>query len=315
MAKTAIVFPGQGAQAIGMGRDVCEAHSAARDIFGRAHEVVGFDLAAICFDGPAEKLEQTDIQQPAIFATSVAMLEAYRASGAPTGGIAMAGGLSLGEYTALYSAGAFSFEDGLRLVHRRGQLMQEAAGAAPSGMVTLVGASETDAREICEKAAGDDVLAPANYNCPGQIVLAGSKAACSRALTAANEKGVRAVVLAVAGAFHSPYMRSAAEGLELVLTETRIAAPKFPVISNVTADYHGDPATIRKSLAAQVTSPVLWQKCAEKLVADGAERMIEFGPGRVLTGLMKKISRRFPIQNVSTAETIEAAGAAAAGPA
>lgn len=313
MEKTAILFPGQGAQTIGMGRDVCEAHPAARKVFDRANEVVGFDLAAICFDGPAEKLEQTDIQQPAIFVTSAAIWEAYRTSGARANGIAMTGGLSLGEYTALYAAGAFSFEDGLRLVHRRGQLMQEAAGAAPSGMVTLVGADETDAREICEMAAGDDVLAPANYNCPGQIVLAGSKAACARALTAANEKGVRAVVLSVAGAFHSPFMRSAAEGLELVLTETKIESPKFPVISNVTADYHGDPETIRKSLSAQVTSPVLWQKCAERLVADGAERMIEFGPGRVLTGLMKKISRRFPIMNISTADGIEAAGAAAAG--
>ncbi len=304
MNATAVIFPGQGAQSVGMGRQIAETFPRAREVFDRANDALGFDLAAICFAGPAERLEQTDIQQPAIFATSVAIWEAWRAGGGGGESITHAGGLSLGEYTALYAAGAMSFEDGLRLVRRRGELMQEAARANPSGMVSLVGADEEKARAVCERARGTEVLAPANFNCPGQIVIAGSKAACDRVPAVAEELGLRAIPLAVAGAFHSPLMASAAEGLRTVLEKVPFAAPHMRVIANVDGEYHGGSDAIRDSLRRQVTQPVLWQRCVERMIADGVRNFVEIGPGRVLTGLMRKINREVTCVNVGTIEAI-----------
>jgi [acyl-carrier-protein] S-malonyltransferase len=206
-------------------------------------------------------------------------------------------------------AGAVSFEDALRLVQRRGQLMQQAAMAAASGMVSLIGANEEAAVMLCERARNGDVLAPANFNCPGQIVISGSRAACARAVALAGEVGCRAVALPVAGAFHSPLMQSAADGLGDVLERTAFSPPALPVIANVDCEYHRDAAAIRGSLRRQVTEPVLWQRCVERMIADGVERFVEIGPGRVLTGLMRKIDRRKTALNVSTAEAIaEAVG-------
>lgn len=306
MSETAVIFPGQGAQAVGMGRDVAAASAKARAVYDRANRVLGFDLTRLCFEGPAEKLEQTDMQQPAIFVTSVAIFEAFVEGGGSLANFQRAGGLSLGEYTALHLAGAVEFDDCLKLVQRRGQLMQNAATARPSGMVSLVGADKEKAEAICEKARGDDVLTPANFNCPGQIVIAGSKAACERAVAAAEEFGCRAVPLAVAGAFHSAIMAPAAEGLRSMLDATHFGTTKIPVISNVNANYHGDAAAIRASLFRQLTQPVLWQQCVERMAADGADRFVEFGPGRVLTGLMRKINRAITAVNISTAEAVAA---------
>jgi [acyl-carrier-protein] S-malonyltransferase len=213
----------------------------------------------------------------------------------------------LGEYTALHVAGAVSFEDALRLVRRRGELMQQAAFASPSGMVSLVGADEAAARALCERARGGDVLAPANFNCPGQIVIAGSRSACERAVALAGEFQCRAVPLAVAGAFHSPLMQSAADGLEPVLEQTRFTTPRMKVIANVDAEFHRDPGSIRDSLRRQVTQPVLWQRCVERIMEDGVGQFVEIGPGRILTGLMRKINRNVPCANVSTAESIASA--------
>lgn len=315
MTPTAAVFPGQGAQFAGMGRDFAENSPAARQVFERANAVLGFDIAAICFSGPIDQLERTDIQQPAIFTTSAAIWEAWLAaggadeiiagdSGSGVGGFTAAGGLSLGEYTALYAAGAVSFEDGLRLVRRRGQLMQQAASAQPSGMVCLVGADEVVSTNICEEARQGDVLVPANFNCPGQIVIAGHKSACERALIAAEKHGCRGVALAVAGAFHTPLMQPAADALAPVLASTDFATPKFPVISNVDAGYHRDPASIRRSLALQVTHPVRWQACVQKMAAEGISRFVEFGPGRVLTGLLRKIDRKLEAMNIAAADAL-----------
>ncbi len=294
-----------------MGKDVAESSSAARAVFERSNEVLGFDLTRVCFEGPADELERTDVQQPAIFATSVAIWDAWLESGVSRESIAYCGGLSLGEYTALYVAGAMGFEDALRLVRRRGELMQQAAAASPSGMVSLVGAEESAARTLCDRARGGEVLSPANFNCPGQIVIAGSRSACERAVALAGEFQCRAVPLAVAGAFHSPLMQSAADGLSSVLEETRFAAPRMKVIANVDAQYHVSPASIRDSLRRQVTQPVLWQRCIERMFQDGVEQFIEIGPGRVLTGLMRKINRQVSTTNVSTAESIASATAAA----
>jgi len=304
MGKTAVVFPGQGAQSVGMGRDIVEVSERARSVYARAGEILGFDVAGLCFTGPAEMLERTDVQQPAIFVTSVACWEAFLEMGGSREQFSFAAGLSLGEYTALFVAGAVSFEEALRLVHRRGELMQAAATSAPSGMVSLVGANETSARALCDQARGEDVLAPANFNCPGQIVISGSRAACERAVSLAEEYQCRAVALKVAGAFHSPLMAPAAEGLREMLERTRFSAPMLTVAANVDAKHHGRPDEIRHSLRKQLTHPVRWQQCVEGMIADGADEFVEFGPGRVLTGLIRKIDRKVTVINASTAESL-----------
>lgn len=304
MTKTAAIFPGQGSQAVGMGKAIAESCARARNVFEKANRVLGFDLAQLCFEGPAEQLEKTDIQQPAIFTASVALWEAILEAGGSRDQFSYMGGLSLGEYTALFAAGSLDFEDGLKLVHERGKLMQRAAESSPSGMASLVGADEAMARELCDKARGADVLAPANFNCPGQIVISGSKVAIERAVSQASEVGCKAVALAVAGAFHSPLMKPAADGLRPLLNAAKFNKPSIPVIANVNADYHGDGSSIRESLAKQVTEPVLWQKCVERMIADGVTQFYEIGPGRVLTGLMRKINRDVAMTTVNSPEGI-----------
>jgi [acyl-carrier-protein] S-malonyltransferase len=297
-----------------MGRSAAEESGRARAVFDRAGELLGFDVADVCFNGPAEELERTDIQQPAIFVASVAVWEAYIEAGGQLDTYSWTAGLSLGEYAALHIAGAVGFDDALRLVMRRGQLMQEASLASPSGMVSLVGADEPTAIALCARARGTDILGPANFNCPGQIVISGSRAACDRAVELAAEFGCRAVALPVAGAFHSQLMEPAARGLESVLRETTFSEPVIPVISNVNAQPHGGPAAIRDALKRQVTQPVLWQRCVERMMAEGATHFVEIGPGRVLTGLMRKINRKMPITNVGDMASVTALIAQQAAP-
>lgn len=312
MGQQAVMFPGQGAQQVGMGKDVAERSAAARAVFDQANERLGFDLASLCFDGPAEEIEKTDIQQPAIFVTSVALWRAFVEAGGRADAFAYSGGLSLGEYTALHVAGAVSFEDALRLVRRRGQLMQEAATASPSGMVSLVGADETSAEALCAAVRQDEVLVCANFNCPGQVVISGAKAACERAVEAAGEHKLRAVTLPVAGAFHSPCMEPAAEGLWAVLTETRFSQPRMAVVSNVTGKPHENADSIREGLRRQLTAPVRWQHCVERMIADGVDSFVEVGPGKVLCGLLRKIDRSQKATPVNSAETAAAAATASA---
>jgi len=310
MGRIAAIFPGQGSQFVGMGRDVFDGSPGARIVFERANQCLGMDLSRLCFEGPEEQLEPTDIQQPAIFVTSAALWEAWLEAGGSRASFSAMGGLSLGEYTALYAAGAVEFEDALRLVQRRGELMQQAAQARPGGMVSLVGADEPSAKALCDRARGDGVLAPANYNCPGQIVIAGTKDACDRAASLAEQLDCRAVPLPVAGAFHTPLMESAAEGLSTMLQRTRFQTPAVPVVANVDARYHGGPEGIRESLRRQLTQPVLWQRCVERMTADGVERFLEMGPGRVLTGLMRKIDRKLNAVSVGTMDAIASTTAA-----
>jgi len=305
MGKTAFIFPGQGAQLAGMGADAAAASRRAASVYEKANDVLGFDLRAACFSGPAEGLEATDVQQPAILVTSIALLESLAERGDAAQLAAATAGLSLGEYTALYFAGSLSFEDAVTLVRRRGALMQQAAEASAGGMVSLVGADEIKAQQLCDRAADGDVLVLANLNCPGQIVLSGSAAACARAAELADEFGVRAVPLKVAGAFHSPLMQPAAERLGEVLAKTNIKAPRIPVVSNVTGQPHSDPASIRRLLQQQVTSAVRWQACMEYLIAGGFDRFVEVGPNRVLTGLMRKIDRKAKAVGINTQEAIE----------
>jgi len=305
MAKTAILFPGQGAQYVGMGHDIAEASEEAAEVFRQADQQLGVALSDLCFHGPGERLNATDISQPAIFVTSVAIWEALRANGmaeslSPSG----AAGLSLGEYTALWLGGSLHFVDGLRLVRRRGALMQAASEAAPSGMVSIMGLGERQVEALCGEAAGEDVLVPANFNCPGQIVVSGSKQACERAVDSVARQGGRAVLLAVAGAFHSPLMQSAADGLGEALAEAQIESPRMPVCRNVDGKYHEHPDSIRQALYNQVVQPVRWQRCIERMIADGFDHFVEIGPGRVLTGLMKKINRKVSITNISSARDV-----------
>ena len=298
----AAIFPGQGAQLVGMGLDVAREHPAAATVFAEADATLGFKLSELCFHGPAERLNATDIQQPAIFTTSVALFRAAVAAGKlAADSFAAMGGLSLGEYTALHLAGAMSFADGLRLVYRRGQLMQQAAEQEPGGMVSLLGGDEEKVLALCERVQQHGRVRPANFNCPGQIVISGDKAACDAVVAAAEESGLRAVPLPVAGAFHSELMRSAAEGLRPALASCEFARPRVRVIANVDAEYHAGPDEIRAALYRQVTDPVRWQGCVERLIADGCTDFWEVGPNRHLTGMMRKINRSAKTTNISTA--------------
>lgn len=305
MPETAFIFPGQGAQRVGMGKDLAEASPLAARVFEQANEILGFDLSRLCFDGPADRLEATDIQQPAIFVTSWAFWTALNDGGEAPGFSATAG-LSLGEYTALCASGSLGFDDAVRLVYKRGQYMQEAAQAVPSGMVSVVGLECEEVAELCVQAAEGEILTPANFNCPGQIVISGSKPACARAVQIVESAGKgRAIVLKVAGAFHSELMKPAAEKLNVELERTDFAIPKIPVISNVDATAHGSADQIRSSLYRQVFSPVRWQSSVEKMIADGIERFVEVGPGRGLTGMMRKIDRNKTAVNISSVETLD----------
>jgi [acyl-carrier-protein] S-malonyltransferase len=299
--SVAVMCPGQGAQAVGMGKDFYTRFGVAARVYDTADKALGFSLSKLCFEGPEEHLNKTDVAQLAIFVTSVAIFETLLELGkakAPD----FAAGLSLGEYTALHLAGVFSFEDGLKIVKARGQLMQAAAEAGPSTMLALIGADEAAANAICDEARQGDILVPANFNSPGQIVVSGAIAACERAVKAAENKGVRTMPLKVAGAFHSPFMQSAAVQMAQVLADVRFCPPRVPVISNVTAQPHGSPDSIKQLLVQQIIAPVRWQQSMETLRAAGVDKWIEVGPGRSLTGMLKKIDRKAAVANFSAAE-------------
>ena len=297
--------PGQGAQLVGMAKAWCESNSAARELFAQADAIfttslTGSTLSEMCFSGPQETLNRTDISQPALYTAAVACYHALPSEIRARATRAVAG-LSLGEYTALHLAGAFSFEDGLRLVMRRGALMQQAAVASKGGMVALIGGDEAQACEVCARATAEGgVLVPANFNAPGQIVLSGSADACDRAVGVAGDVGVRATKLQVAGAFHSPLMAPAADSMGEVLAKVDIAPLKHEVWSNVTAQPHerANPELLRQLLVKQLISPVRWsQSCAgliAAMVADGSRATAAFhelAPGSVLKGLMRRIDK------------------------
>ena len=314
--STFLLCPGQGAQTVGMGKAWFDASPEARAIFEQADKALGNRLGAplteLCFNGPVDKLNRTDIAQPALYVTSTACWKAMIAKTGHGNGeapLAAAAGLSLGEYTALHLAGAISFLDGLELVTLRGRAMQDAAEAVPggSGMLALIGADEPQAQDVCDEARGQDVLVCANFNAPGQIVLSGSKAAIERAHGIATQKGLRAAVLPVAGAFHSPLMAPAADRLRQALTGTTIREPRCPVVSNVTALPHaasaasgGTPGrtiveSIRAALVSQLTSPVRWAQSCQWMAANVKGDYHELAPGATLAGLMRRIDRSLKV--------------------
>jgi [acyl-carrier-protein] S-malonyltransferase len=294
MPNPAFLFPGQGAQTVGMGRQLV-ATPAAQQVFDRAGEILGYDLLAVCLDGPADKLDSTVYSQPALFVTSLAALEWLQANKPDVyADCKAAAGLSLGEYTALVFAGVLSFEDGLRVVQERGRAMQDAADAVKSSMVSILGLDADKINKVCDDARAEgEVLQIANYLCPGNIVVSGHKGACERVADLAVKAGaMKAIPLAVAGAFHTPLMQPAVERLKQALAGVQLNPPRIPVISNVDAVAHNDPEEIRELLVRQVVSPVQWEGTLKKLVAEGYSPYWEVGPGRVLRGLLKRVDRK-----------------------
>ena len=301
MSRIAFLFPGQGAQTVGMGRELDRDLPAARALFDLANEILGFDLRQLCFDGPVEALNSTDVSQPAIFVASLAALEDLKATQPEVvAACEGAAGLSLGEYTALVFSGAMDFETGLKVVRKRGQAMQAAAVASPSGMTSVLGLDEAGIDELCQRVAAHGRLWKANMLGPGNIVVSGDTAALAQVEAIATELGAsRVIPLAVAGAFHTPLMKPADDRLAEALAEAAISAPRLPVYSNVDANPHTDsPATIAQTLATQVTQGVRWDDSMRRMMADGFDTFYEIGPGRVLTGLLKRIDRKTPCTSV-----------------
>jgi [acyl-carrier-protein] S-malonyltransferase len=307
MGKTVLLFPGQGAQSVGMGKFLTEEFAPARKLFERAGEILGYNLAKVCFEGPADELDSTVISQPAIFTLSMAAVE-YLKSKTPEAveQCGAAAGLSLGEYSALCFAGAFSFEDGLRLVQKRGQAMQDAADATPSGMVSIIGAELSEIEKLCSdirnavnsESSKNGVLQVANILCPSNTAVSGTVECCEKLAELSATGSIRAVPLSVAGAFHTPLMKPADEILAAELAETPVSVPRIPVISNVDALPHSEPEDIRGTLVKQVLSPVLWEKSIRSLLEQGFDTFYEVGPGRVLRGLLKRIDRKVKCNGV-----------------
>lgn len=301
MPKTAFLFPGQGAQTVGMGAAVASSLPQAKALFDQSAEILGYDLLDLCTNGPEEKLNSTVHSQPALFVCSLAALEQLKQDSADiVEACDISAGLSLGEYTALVFAEAIEFEAGLRLVQARGQAMQDASDAIPSGMVSILGMEREQVQSLCDESRKDDVLQVANMLCPGNIVVSGSKAACERVAAAAEAAGAMKVIpLAVAGAFHTPIMQPAVERLSAALAEVEIKTPRIPVVSNVDAQPHDNPDEIRSLLEKQVVNPVLWEDSMRWLIDEfGVEQCYEIGTGRVLRGLLKRIARKLPCENI-----------------
>ena len=302
MGKTAFLFPGQGAQTVGMGRQLVQSLPAARELFDQANRILGYDLDAICFEGPAEQLDSTVYSQPGLFVCSLAALEQIRSETPEILPLAGAtAGLSLGEYTALVFGGVLDFDHALRVVQCRGEAMQAASDATPSGMVSVLGLEPDQVEQLCEDARQpNEILQVANYLCPGNIVVSGHNAACERLVELASEAGaMKVLALAVAGAFHTPIMQSAVDRLAAVLADVPMSAPRIPVVSNVDGKPHQDPEEIRDLLIQQVVSPVRWEDSMRWMLNEGYENFYEIGPGRVLRGLLRRIDRKANCNNVS----------------
>jgi [acyl-carrier-protein] S-malonyltransferase len=302
MGTSAIVFAGQGAQFVGMGKDLVDAYPVCRELYDEADRVLGYALSKLCFEGPLEELTKSNHCQPAIFVTSIACYHALKENYPNLAPVAMAG-LSLGEWSALHAAGAISFADTLKILQVRGAAMQAACEEQPGGMVSVMGLGTAELEAICQETG----VEMANLNSEQQTVLSGPRAGIEKAEALAKERGAkRAIVLEVAGAFHSSLMQSAVAKLQAVLDHVTISTPSIPVISNVTGTAHADADAIRREMLRQVTESVHWYEGVEAMTAAGADTFIECGPGKVLTGLIKRIARGSQLLNVQDTETLTA---------
>jgi [acyl-carrier-protein] S-malonyltransferase len=293
----AFVFPGQGAQFVGMGKDLYENNPLAKELFDKANDILGYKITDIMFEGTAEELKQTKVTQPAVFLHSVISALCMGDEFKPD----MVAGHSLGEFSALVAAGALSFEDGLRLVYARAMAMQKACEMAPGTMAAIIALPDEKVEEICAEISTEgNIVIPANYNCPGQLVISGNVDAINLACGKLKEAGAkRALPLPVSGAFHSPLMQPAKDELQAAIEKTEIHAPICPVYQNVDGKPHTDPAEIKQNLIAQLTSPVRWTQCVQNMIADGADDFTECGPGKALQGMITKINREVNVHGIA----------------
>jgi [acyl-carrier-protein] S-malonyltransferase len=303
--KVAWLFPGQGAQEVGMGKALAEKSAAARDVFARADAALGASISKLCFEGPMEELTLTANLQPALVATSSALVAALRERWPDLAPPAFAAGHSLGEYSALVAAGAFDLEAAVRLCRLRGEAMQEAVPPGEGAMAAIMGMDADGVIQLCADAAQGDVLSPANFNSPGQIVIAGHARAVDRAKELANGRGGKLTPLKVSAPFHCALMRPAAARLAPALAGTKMGAFAFPVVANVDGAPNDDPAQVADLLTRQIDGPVQWVKSIERIAAEGVTKALEIGPGKVLAGLVKRIDRRIQVLNVGNADDIE----------
>jgi len=301
LVKVAYVFPGQGSQWVGMGRDLCQGFEAAKTVFDQADEALGFALSRLCFDGPEDELRQTVNAQPAIVTTSFACLEASREAGVDLPPASFVAGHSLGEYTALAAAGVLDFADAVYLARERGRLMHEAGQMTPGGMAAIIGLDEAPLSELCAE-TGAQI---ANINCPGQIVISGAEDNINRAVELAKSRGAhRAIPLQVSGAFHTPLMQSAVDGMAKIIAKLEFNDPTPPLIGNTTAQPLTTAPAVKEELLYQLCNCVQWQSSVECMIGDGVSIFIEIGPGKVLAGLIKRIDRNVKILNIGDAESV-----------
>ena len=297
------MFPGQGSQRVGMLADIAVRHPQIAEQFARAADAIGQPLWEIAHNGPEQRLNSTEITQPALLAASVGLWSVWQASGAPLP--AVVAGHSLGEYSALVCAGSLSLEDAARLVHERGKLMQQAVPRGEGAMAAVLGLDDDQVLACCEAAAA--VVAPANFNAPGQVVIAGASAAVDDAAERCMQAGARrAVLLSVSGPFHCELMKPAQQAFASVLDEVELVMPQIPVVHNVDAEVAQDLAELKSKLIAQIAQPVMWTRCVDAMIGLGVDRMVECGPGKVLSGLVKRIDRSLTTQSIGTLETLTA---------
>ena len=303
MKRTAFIFPGQGSQYIGMGKEFHENFPVARQVFEEADDALHFPISALCFKGPPDQLKLTENTQPAILATSVAALRVLQTEDGITP--QLAAGHSLGEYSALVASGAFDFGDAIQIVRLRGRFMQEAVPVGEGTMAAVLGMDRDEIEKLCEEVSEGEVISPANFNCPGQIVVAGHTKAVHRAVDRAEEMGKKAVLLPVSAPFHSPLMKPAGSRLEKELEKITVGDLKIPVVTNVEAEINVSKARVKGLLVTQVFHPVRWEESMQRMVKEGIERVIEIGPGKVLSGLMRRIDGGVETKNLEDIQTLK----------